>query len=244
MSSKRDAYWENGDNYNRYITKELNSFRKDAWKKQICDHFPDGKQLRILDLGCGPGFFSCILSEEGHQLTGIDSSEGMLAWARKNAEYLGVSPTLCLMDINCLEFADETFDAVVTRNVTWTLERPVEVYRELKRILKKEGMLLIYDANWHAHLFDPEMYARVQKREQAHFEKYGVEEKIAGDYDEYLESAALTRIHRPDWDKNVLENDLKMRVTIEEDIGQHLYESWEKELYAECPLFEIKAVNA
>ena len=75
-------------------------------------------------------------------------------------------------------------------------------------------------------------------------QKYGVEEKIAGDYDEYLESAALTRIHRPDWDKNVLENDLKMRVTIEEDIGQHLYESWEKELYAECPLFEIKAVNA
>ena len=244
MSEKRDAYWEDGDNYNRYITSELNSFRKNAWKNQICAHFPKRAKLKILDPGCGPGFFSCILSEEGHQLTGIDSSDGMLAWARKNAELLGVSPTLLHMDINALDFPDESFDAIVTRNVTWTLEYPENVYTELKRLLKPGGKLLIYDANWHLHLYDPEMYDRVLQRERRHLEKYGYEEKIAGDYSTYLESAPLTRIYRPDWDRRFLENNLQMRVTVSEDIGQHLYEQWEKELYAECPLFEICAVKA
>ena len=243
MSAERDAYWENGDSYNRYITNELNSFRKNAWKTQIIAHFPDQNKRKLLDLGCGPGFFSCILSEEGFEMTGIDSSDGMLAWARKNADSLGVSPNYMKMDINRLDFPDETFDGIVTRNVTWTLEHPRAVYAELKRLLKPGGKLLIYDANWHAHLYDEEMYRRVKERERRHLEKYGYEEKISGDYNEYLASAPLTRIHRPDWERKVLEEEFGMQVCITEDIGQHLYEQWEKELYAECPLFEICAVK-
>ena len=240
---EREKRWANGDSYNCYITKELSSFRKDAWKKQICSHFKGRTGLEILDLGTGPGFFACILSEEGHHVTAIDSSQGMLGHAAENARRLGVSPDFLKMDIGNLEFADDTFDVIVTRNVTWTLEHPEMVYTELKRILKPQGMLLIYDANWHLHFYDAERMKRVRERERRHLEKYGTREVVSGGDLAYFASAPLTRIIRPDWDVKVLGDRLGMEVTVHEDVGKEVYEQWEKELYGESPLFEICAVK-
>ena len=241
-----DGSWKTGNRYNRFIQKELDSFRKKAWKKQIGKHL-DGEGLKILDVGTGPGFFACILSEMGHDVTGIDDSEGMLSHAARNAERLGVSPELRLMDVNELTFADDTFDVIVTRNVTWTLMRPNEVYSELRRILKPGGKLLIYDANWFLHLFDEELLAKVNKRNAAYIEKYGADDYVREDYPRVVirhedKTRPLADIQRPEWDLKVLKN-MGMDVTIEEDVGRNVYEEWEKELYAESPLFEICAVK-
>ena len=59
--------------------------------------------------------------------------------------------TYCQMDASHLAFADETFDAVVSRNLTWNLEDPEQAYKEWMRVLKKGGILLNYDANWYHH---------------------------------------------------------------------------------------------
>ena len=240
---EREKRWAGGDGYNRYITGEFQSFRKDAWKKQLERHFEARKGLKILDVGTGPGFFACILSEEGQKVTAIDSSDGMLAHARKNAELLGVSPEFRKMDVNNLEFPDDTFDALVMRNVTWTLEHPERVYTEFKRILKPGGKLLIYDANWQMHYFDPEKMKRVREREKRHFEKYGTREVVSQGDLEYYATAPLTRIDRPAWDVELLSGRLDMEVTVREDIGQEVYEQWEKDLYGESPLFEVCAVK-
>ena len=164
---ERDRRWASGEGYNRYISSELDSFRKNAWKLQIGKHLNGRKGLEILDVGTGPGFFACILSEEGHHVTAIDSSEGMLEKARENAERLGVEPKYLQMDVNRLDFQDQTFDVVVMRNVTWTLEHPEKVYTEWKRLLKPGGKILIYDANWQLQFFDPELRKRVLAREKA-----------------------------------------------------------------------------
>lgn len=238
----RAKVWENGENYNRYITAELTSFRKNAWKAQIVSHFPADQKMKVLDVGTGPGFFSCILAEEKHDVTGIDFSDGMLKCAAQNAEKLGISPRFIKMDINALQFDDESFDVIVTRNVTWTLTYPEKVYAEFRRILKPGGMLLIYDANWHLHFFDEDKMARVRKREQNHLKKYGREEYVSSGNMEYLATAPLSRTERPQWDEKVLSN-LGFDVTIHEDIGRTVYEEWEKELYGESPLFEICAVK-
>ena len=240
---ERAKRWSKGEDYDRYIAEELNSFRKNAWKKQITDHFNGKKGLNILDVGTGPGFLACILAEEGHKVTAIDNSEGMLACAIKNAAALGVSPRFLMMDVNELSFQDNTFDVIVTRNVTWTLEYPERVYKEFKRILNPQGMLLIYDANWHLHFYDDELMKKVRQREQKYFEKYGKREVVCEDDKEYFDSAPLTRIFRPIWDIGILKDKMGMKVSVQEDIGQYLYEQWEKELYGESPLFEICAVK-
>lgn len=56
---------ESAANYDSIIQDEISSFRPQAWQKQILSHFPDGQTLRILDVGCGPAFFSIILSAKG-----------------------------------------------------------------------------------------------------------------------------------------------------------------------------------
>lgn len=237
---KRQKPWGDGENYNRYIVSELASFRKDAWKKQIGEHLEGKKELKILDAGTGPGFFACILSEEGQQVTAIDYSEAMIACARANTERLGVSADIKKMDLNQLEFENEEFDVIVTRNVTWTLEYPAKVYREWKRILKKNGLLLIYDANWHLHFFDEERRKRVREREDRYFRKYGQKEVVAIENMEFFAASPLTSTLRPAWDRQILEK-IGMRVQIQDNIGENVYEEWEKDLYGESPLFEICA---
>ena len=241
-AENKQKVWENGEDYNQYILEELSSFRKAAWKKQLTGHFGDRKDLKILDAGTGPGFFSCILSEEGYDVTGVDFSAGMLHYARENSRRLGVSPRLLRMNLNQITFPDDSFDVIVTRNVTWTLSWPEKVYAEFRRVLKAGGILLIYDANWHAHWYDREKLQRVRAREEAFLKKYGFRRIVSEGNMEYLETCPLTRKTRPVWDENVLE-ELGFQVTVQEDIGKTLSEEWEKELYGESPLFEICAVK-
>lgn len=237
---ERHKPWGDGESYNRYIISELSSFRKDAWKRQIGQHLEGRKGLRILDAGTGPGFFACILSEEGQKVTAIDYSDAMIACARDNAGKLGVFAEFKKMDLNLLEFEDEEFDVIVTRNVTWTLEYPQQVYSEWKRILKKNGLLLIYDANWHLHFFNEDMLKRVREREERYFRRYGHKEIVAVENMDFFAAAPLTSTQRPRWDKEILEN-YGMSVQIQADIGENIYEEWEKDLYGESPLFEICA---
>ena len=50
------------------------------------------------------------------------------------------------MDAQKLDFEDNTFDVVISRNLTWNLEHPDVAYREWVRVLKVGGRLLNFDA--------------------------------------------------------------------------------------------------
>lgn len=238
--------WYDPAGYDAYIQGEFHSFRKQAWKDVLTEHIERNAGLKILDLGCGPGFFSCILSEMGHQVTGIDGSRGMLAAAAKNAAALGVSPELKYMNYNALDFEENTFDAIVCRNVTWTMGDPEKIYADLLKILKPGGIFLIYDSNWYHHYLDPEMDQRVYEIEQEHERIYGIHRDIAGHIDEdtpnFLATHPMALHNRPEWDKEVLEG-MGASVTLRTELGEIVYTDWEKQLYQLHPLFEICAVK-
>ncbi len=109
-------------------------------------------------------------------------------------------------------------------------------------MLKPKGQLLIYDANWHLHFFDDAIMERVHAREKRHYAKYGSIETVSGNDCDYYKKLPLSNTRRPQWDVNTLSR-LGFIVEIEEDIGRKVYEEWEKELYGESPLFEIRAVK-
>ena len=44
---------------------------------------PEGKNLQLLEYGCGSGSFAHNLNEQGYNVTGVDSSEGMIKNANK-----------------------------------------------------------------------------------------------------------------------------------------------------------------
>jgi ubiquinone/menaquinone biosynthesis C-methylase UbiE len=142
--------------------EELSGFKRKAWTDLIHEYAPQvsGRKLKVLDIGTGPGFFAIIMAACGYTVTAIDYTEAMIAMARKNAGPYNDSISFRRMDAHALEFADNTFDLIITRNLTWNLEKPGEAYREWFRVLRQGGRMLNFDANWYGHLYD------AQKRDE------------------------------------------------------------------------------
>ena len=111
LINKIKREWEyHANGYSNIIKDELNSFRPQAWLNLIEEQIGYKNGLNILDIGCGPGFFSIILSKVGHNVVGIDCSENMLEQAVLNAKENGVNPKFIQMDSHNLEFENNTFD--------------------------------------------------------------------------------------------------------------------------------------
>ena len=92
--------------------------------------------MNCLDIGCGPGFFSILLSKEGHHVTSMDCSEEMLEKAKENLSVRGYQPHVIRGDAQNLPFENHSFDFIVSRNLVWNLENPKQAYREWYRVLK------------------------------------------------------------------------------------------------------------
>ncbi|MBB6119997.1 class I SAM-dependent methyltransferase [Nocardiopsis algeriensis] len=96
---------------------------------------------RILDVGCGSGPLSAELSGRGALMTGIDSSARMIELARKR---LGDDADLHVLDISGkLPFPDGRFDDAVASLVLHYLEDWEGPLRELHRVLRPGGRLIL-----------------------------------------------------------------------------------------------------
>ena len=105
--------------------------------------------LSALDIACGTGEISRVLTGLDTKVTAVDFSEAMLAIARE--KLAGKNWTGLLADAEALHpLPDATFDIAVTRHLAWTLTDPSAAYSEWRRVLKPGGRLLIVDGNWTA----------------------------------------------------------------------------------------------
>ena len=96
----------------------------------------------VLECACGTGLLSAVIAPKCRQLTATDFSEMMLKKAEKNCRSFR-NITYAQADITALSFADGSFDKVVAGNVIHLLDNPVTALRELNRVCKDGGMLII-----------------------------------------------------------------------------------------------------
>ena len=118
------------EGFSDLIQDDLVPERKLPWLDTILENAPQKDDLKILDVGCGPGFFSIILSEAGFDVTGIDLSAKMIIEAEKNADSMETDPCFKVMDTQEPDFEDNTFDMIVSRNVVWSLSEPAKAYKK------------------------------------------------------------------------------------------------------------------
>lgn len=124
------------------------------WRRLLCDalNLAPGETLagwQALDIACGTGEVSRVLTGMGAEVTGIDFSEPMLAIAR--VKLAGRPWRGMLVDAEALHpVRDHSFDLAVTRHLAWTLTDPAAAYAEWRRVLRAEGRLLVVDGNWSA----------------------------------------------------------------------------------------------
>lgn len=97
---------------------------------------------RVLEVGVGTGL-NLSLYRPGTEVTGIDFSQEMLDRAGERAAREGLAPRLFQMDAADLRFADGSFDIVYAPYVISVVPDPVIVLREMQRVCRPGGRLLV-----------------------------------------------------------------------------------------------------
>lgn len=99
----------------------------------------DLKHKKVLEIGCGFGGMSIYFVQKGIDLIAIDNNNDALEFAKEFASSHDVSVDFRFGDAQKLEFADNTFDAIIMELMFEHVENPCQVLKELQRILKPGG---------------------------------------------------------------------------------------------------------
>ena len=153
-----EDYWtKRAPGFKSLRREELQSEKMRQWQEEICRHLPTEKPLKILDIGCGAGFFSILLAAKGYDVTGIDLTESMIEEAVSLAAEEKSNARFQVMDAEKLAFPDETFDVVVSRNVTWNLPHPEKAYVYAHKDITKE---MVEQCHQIYHMLDISIFDR------------------------------------------------------------------------------------
>jgi ubiquinone/menaquinone biosynthesis C-methylase UbiE len=106
--------------------------------------FRPSNGMNILDIGCGTGSHLELYQRYKCHLYGVDSSPAMLAIARKR---LGETAQLDLCDAKEMPYDDQKFDLIISMLSLHEMSQETQsgVFREMKRLLKKKGRILLID---------------------------------------------------------------------------------------------------
>lgn len=245
-------YWtDRAPGYSEVNRLELATAQRQRWKGCICEEltrrFPDRPLagLQVLEVGTGPGFFAILLRELGCAVTAIDLTRAMLAEAKENAGPL--ADEICFMEMNAeaLSFAPERFDVVISRNLTWNLPHPDRAYAEWTRVLKKGGVLLNFDANWYAYLFDEDAQAAWDRDRRISAERGVWDQNVEaeGEHFDVMEEIArrvpLSKIARPAWDLQQLAS-LGLKAEADETVWKRVWSEEETISFASTPIFLVR----
>ncbi len=212
---------------------ELHDKISERWLTELRARMPQGKILDILDAGTGTGYFAILLAKEGHRVTGIDLTASMLEEARKTAQAFGVEATFLQMDVQETSFADESFDMIVTRNVTWTLPDPEKAYREWHRLLKPGGILLNFDANYADNVRNQNQKESWVRPEDV-YGHIGITKELSEENARITLAMPASLHRRPAWDKRLAEQIGFSACGADEAVGERILQ---KNDLSDAPLF-------
>ena len=219
----------------RQRLREFESEKRGLWFAEIARYLPKGKPLRILDVGTGTGFLACLLAAEGHTVTGIDLTSEMISRAEEFAKAVKVPAKFLVMDAECPNFPPESFDAIVTRNLTWTLPDLQKAYRSWHELLAKGGTLINFDADYCHEFSDAEDLALLPD----HAHKL-IPTDLVAENDEITQELCAYQKRRPEWDLRLLLDAGFSRVTVDAGVWKRVYAEPD-EFYNPTPIFTIAA---
>ena len=109
--------------------------------KEVVDSLIEKDDV-VLECACGTGLLTQVIARKCKELTATDYSRKMLKKAEKNCASLS-NVKYAQMDITALPFEDESFDKVVAGNVIHLLDDPLLALKEMNRVCKSDGVLII-----------------------------------------------------------------------------------------------------
>ncbi|QFJ54677.1 class I SAM-dependent methyltransferase [Pseudobutyrivibrio xylanivorans] len=238
IKDKVESYWtKRAESFFDLRHDEIESKKANRWLEEIEKLLSSGKQLNILDVGCGTGFFEVILGRAGHKVTGIDLTPEMVSRANEMIGMYGLdreNVKAITGDAEHLPFDDESFDVVISRNLTWTLPHPIDAYTDWFRVLKKGGMLINFDAEYAkgAHnLKSPENLAHSK-----------ISDALKDECHDIYHMLTISMLDRPMWDESVLCHIGYGNVNVDLSFGDRIFIEHD-EFYIPDKMFCVSALK-
>jgi 2-polyprenyl-6-hydroxyphenyl methylase / 3-demethylubiquinone-9 3-methyltransferase len=137
-----DSWWD-GQNHPIALLRAENKIRNPWIQNTLKKHFD--RKLNILDIGCGGGLLTTFLAENGHQVTGIDTSKHSLETAKKQDRNGKINYIEgCALT---LPFKDQEFDCVCAMDLLEHIPCYETAVKEAARVLKNDGLFFFHTFN-------------------------------------------------------------------------------------------------
>lgn len=134
-----------------FMEEQEKSEFADSNKKVVKRRFSKLDGVKVLDIGCGYGYYTSYFDRIGADVIGIDGSASMIRLANKNYP----TCTFIIADITKpFAFNDKKFDIVFCNQVLMDIENIEPIISEVKRVLKDGG--IFYFSIVHPAFFDAE----------------------------------------------------------------------------------------
>ncbi len=149
LAQRKARFWEE-TNYDHAFRGSFGRYMTEVEARALQRVFPDAKPSLVLDLGCGHGRFLRWLAPRAEKLIGLDRSWRLLGVAKQweQAEPPAVPCELVWGSAQDLPFADRSVDAITCVRVVQHLPDQDKAYAEIRRVLKREGALVLVQYNW------------------------------------------------------------------------------------------------
>jgi len=143
-----DPFENIANRYDEWYTSKRGMFIDAIETSLVFKLLPPDRKWHVLDVGCGTGNFTVKLARSVKSVVGVDISESMLEKARKKIRELKLSnATVIRANALHLPFESERFDAVYSVTALEFFESPSEAVKEMKRVAKKGGWILLATIN-------------------------------------------------------------------------------------------------
>lgn len=114
-----------------------------AWRNLLLSVLPPAPAA-IIDLGCGTGTLTRLLTDEGFTVDGLDFSAEMIRRARVKVP----EARFVVGDAADPALDQESYDVVLSRHVLWALPNPTEALARWIGLLRPGGVVVLVEGNW------------------------------------------------------------------------------------------------
>jgi ubiquinone/menaquinone biosynthesis C-methylase UbiE len=105
-----------------------------------------GPDDNVLDVACGPGLLACAFARVAKHAIGLDMTPAMLQQARKTQQEQGLDNVSWQKgDVYSVPFPESQFSIVSSRFAFHHLQDPLAALREMKRVCKSDGKIVVAD---------------------------------------------------------------------------------------------------
>jgi ubiquinone/menaquinone biosynthesis C-methylase UbiE len=159
--------------YHAIVGKEGDMDMKNTLNPAIFRILGNVKGKKILDLGCGNGYFSFMLEKKWAKVTGVDISSNLIAFAKETAKKLKSKSEFLVADAaNLKVLKDKKFDIIVSNMAFMDIKDIKKTIKECSKHLRKTWLLLFSIAN-PIYGVSERVFDEKQKKYYLKLEKYG-----------------------------------------------------------------------